>query len=111
MTTFSETQVVALVEELTVEHLRIWVREGWIAPRLERKTPVYDEIDVARIRLVCELKHEMAVNDEALPVILKLVDQVYGLRRELRVLGRAIEQQPKSVRERITRALDAPEDG
>lgn len=102
---WSETQVVELIEELTVEHLQIWVREGWIEPQQDTAAPVYDEVDVARLRLVCQLKHEMAVNDEALPVILRLVDQIYGLRRELRTLGRAIESQPKDVRDRITKAV------
>jgi chaperone modulatory protein CbpM len=101
----TEKQVVGLIDELTVEHLRVWVTEGWIAPRLSERGPVYDEIDVARLRLVCQLKHEMEVNDDALPVILRLVDQVHGLRGTLRRLGQAIEAQPKSVREQIVKAL------
>lgn len=102
---YSEQQVVGLIEELTVEHLRVWVSEGWIAPRIAESGPVYEEIDVARLRLVCQLKHEMNVNDDALPVVMRLVDQVYGLRRTLRRMSQAIEDQPKSVRERIAKAL------
>jgi chaperone modulatory protein CbpM len=100
-----EEQVVAQIEELTVEHLRIWVEEGWIAPRMAEEGRVYDEIDVARLRLVCQLKHDLNVNDDALPVILRLVDQLHGLRHTLRRVGHAIEAQPKSVRERIAKAL------
>lgn len=70
--------------------------------------PVYDEIDVARLRFVCEPKHDLNVNDDALPVILRLVDQVYGLRHTLRTLGQAVEAQPKSVRERITKRCAKP---
>jgi len=102
---YNEQQVVGLIEELTVEHLRIWVSEGWIAPKIAESGPVYEEIDVARLRLVCQLKHEMNVNDDALPVVMRLVDQVYGLRRTLRRMSQAIEDQPKSVRERIAKAL------
>jgi chaperone modulatory protein CbpM len=101
----TEKQVVGLIEELTVEHLRVWVAEGWIAPRVSERGPVYDEVDVARLRLVCQLKHEMNVNDDALPVVMRLVDQVYGLRRTLRLMSLALEDQPKSVRERIAEAL------
>lgn len=101
----SEKQVVAEIEELTLEHLRVWVEEGWVAPQTSEGGPVYDEIDVARLRFVCELKHDLNVNDEALPLILQLVDQVHGLRRTLRDLGQAVEAQPKDVRERISRAL------
>lgn len=101
----SEKQVVALIDELTVEHLRVWVEEGWIAPKMSQGGPLYEEIDVARLRLVCELKHELGVNDDALPVVMRLVDQVYGLRRTLRLVSRAIEEQPESVRARIAKAL------
>jgi chaperone modulatory protein CbpM len=101
----SEKNVVALIEELTVEHLQLWVAEGWVAPQKSEGGPVYDEIDVARLRFVCELKHDLNVNDDALPVILRLVDQVYGLRHTLRNLAQAVEEQPKSVRERIAKAL------
>jgi len=102
---FTEKQVVGLIEELTVEHLRVWVSEGWVAPRMAGERRVYDEIDVARLRLVCQLKHELNVNDDALPVILRLLDQLHGLRRTLRTVGQAIEDQPKSVRARIAKAL------
>ncbi|HUT48737.1 MAG TPA: MerR family transcriptional regulator [Alphaproteobacteria bacterium] len=101
----SEKQVVALIEELTVKHLRVWVQEGWIEPRIADEGPVYDEIDVARLRFVCQLKHEMNVNDDALPVILDLVDQLYGLRRTLRMVGHAIENQPQSTRDLIAKAI------
>jgi chaperone modulatory protein CbpM len=57
------------------------------------------------LRFVCELKHDLNVNDDALPVILRLVDQVYELRHTLRNLARAVEAQPQSVRERIAKAL------
>jgi chaperone modulatory protein CbpM len=38
------------------------------------------------------------MNDEAVPVILDLVDQVHGLRRTLRDLLSAIHAQPEAMR-------------
>jgi chaperone modulatory protein CbpM len=32
------------------------------------------------------LKHDLGVNDEAVPIILDLIDQVHGLRRAVREL-------------------------
>jgi chaperone modulatory protein CbpM len=43
----------------------------------------------------------MEVNDEVMPLILSLVDQVYGLRRELRRLALAVKEQPEDVRRAI----------
>ena len=40
-------------------------------------------MDLARARLIHDLKHNMGVNDEGLGVILHLIDQMHGLRRAL----------------------------
>lgn len=98
----SERDVVASVEEVSLRHLRLWVRKGWVAPAAGTQGHVFREVDVARVRLVCELKQTLALNDDAVSVVLSLIDQVHGLRGRLRVLGHAIEQQPEGVRRRIT---------
>lgn len=46
------------------------------------------ETDYARARLVLDLK-SMGANDEAIPIILDLIDQMHGLRRQLRLLASA----------------------
>lgn len=94
----TETEVVAQVEEVSVRRLRLWVRQGWVSPGAGKGGPFYDEIDVARIRLVCELKGQMNLNDDAVPVVLSLMDQLYGMRREFKALAQAIDQQPPAVR-------------
>ena len=58
---------------------------------------MFDEVDIARVRLVCELRDDLGLDAEAIPVVLSLVDQLYGVRRELRALARAVEQQPDEV--------------
>ena len=59
---------------------------------------------MARVRLLCELKDEMKVNDEAMPVVLSLLDQLYGLRREMKALAQAIDRQPEGVRRKVREA-------
>lgn len=97
----TEEDVVMAVEQLTVRRLRLWVRKGWVAPRTSESGPRFDEMDVARIRLICEFKDELNVNEDAVPIVLSLLDQLYGARRELRQLAAAIERQPEDVRQRI----------
>jgi chaperone modulatory protein CbpM len=96
-----ETQVVEQVGRLSVTELRLWCEAGWVAPAHPGSPgdagPVFDEIDIARVRLVCELRDDLGLDEGAIPVVLSLVDQLYGLRRELRALARAIEQQPDEV--------------
>ena len=71
----------------------------------------YTEVDVARLQLLCTLSDDMALDEEALPVILHLLDQLHGVRAALRGLIVAVEQQAPAVREDIARALRARRDG
>lgn len=96
-----EAQLVEQIGRLSVAELRVWCEAGWIAPA-EPAQPgetdaVFDEVDIARVRLVCELRDDLGLDEGSIPVVLSLVDQLYGLRRELRALAQAVEQQPAEV--------------
>lgn len=95
---FSEAEVVTVVEMITVRELRGWVQAGWIAPAIGKSGPIFDELDVARVRLVCELRSDLDVPEEAVPLVLSLLDQVHGLRREMQSLVKAVDAQPENVR-------------
>ena len=60
---------------------------------------------MARVRLILELRSDLHINDDALPAVLSLIDQVYGLRRELRSLARAVENEEADVRRRIVQFM------
>jgi chaperone modulatory protein CbpM len=68
-----------------VETVQAWIEAGWLAPR-ESGERRLSEVDLARAQLIGDLKHELGVNDEAVPIILDLIDQVHGLRRAVRRL-------------------------
>ena len=94
----------ALVREikgLDAEELRQWVAERWVRVEESERGFFFHEVDVARVRLIRELRHELAIGDEAIPVILQLLDQVYGLRRRLRRLCEAVEAQPLELRDAV----------
>jgi chaperone modulatory protein CbpM len=99
---YDERMVVARVSRLSLRELRLWVREGWIRPSRSGTKPVFDEVDIARIRLVCDLKKDMSLPTEALPVVLTLIDRMHQSRRELRCLTEALETQPDEVRRVVT---------
>ena len=80
--TFLVHAVHARIDIATVETwVKAWVEAGWLAPPQHGSR--FSEVDLARVRFICDLK-EMGVNDEAIPVILDLVDQLHGVRRTLR---------------------------
>lgn len=69
------------------EDLQRWIGEGLVRPGRHADDILFEEIDVERVRLILDLRDAMAVNEEALPVVLALLDQLYELRRKLRAMG------------------------
>lgn len=103
--TFNE--IIDMFEALGADQLSVWVERGWVRPDGEGDDLVFTQIDVARVRLITECRFELDIDDEAIPVILSLLDQVYGLRRELASLVKAIDVQPDSIRTEIMRVAAA----
>jgi chaperone modulatory protein CbpM len=84
-----------------------WIENRWVLPepRSEGGRWQFHEVDIARVELILEIRREFAVDDEAMELLLGLLDQVYNLRRQMRRLCDAIESQPTDIREAIRRAL------
>jgi chaperone modulatory protein CbpM len=86
---------------LDARTLRTWIKAGWVLPRLDGDGERFSEADLARARLIRDLKSDIGVNDEGVTVILDLVDQVHGLRRILRELLSAVCAQSETMRRRV----------
>ncbi|WP_320179004.1 chaperone modulator CbpM [Roseovarius pacificus] len=95
---YDERTVVARVERLTIRELRSWVREGWVRPAQGESGPFFDDLDIARVRLLCELRKDMAISGDTIPVILSLIDRLHKLQREFQMLQQAIDEQPEDLR-------------
>ncbi len=92
-----ETREFILQSRLDAQSVEAWVEAGWLLPRQDGTTRDFSEVDLARAQLIHDLEH-LGVNDEAIPVILDLIDQVHGLRRTLRDVLSAIHAQPEAMR-------------
>jgi chaperone modulatory protein CbpM len=82
-----------------------WIENRWVLPERRDQTWVFHEVDIARVELILEIRQEFAVDEEALPLILGLLDQVYDLRRQLRRLCDALAAQPPEVQAAVRRAM------
>lgn len=91
------------VSGLEHEELERWIANQWVRP--EGPPWRFRDIDVARVRLIVSLRHEMSIDEEAVPVLLSLLDQLYETRRQVRSLCRAIGEAPEDIRETIVAAL------
>ena len=96
--------VSAQFTDLTVVELTHWVELGWVVPDTEDTVLVFREIDVARVRLIHDLRHDMDIGEDAIPLVLSLLDQIYDLRGQMNAMLRALASQPAEVR---TAVLDA----
>jgi chaperone modulatory protein CbpM len=65
----------------------------------------FREIDVARVRLIHDLHHAMAIDEATMPLVLSLLDQVYALRGTLRDLLGALGAQSEDVRAAVSAAV------
>lgn len=63
--------------------LELWMVEEWLLPERVKDDVVFTDADVARARLILDLQRDLGVNREGIGVILKLVDQLHGLRQAL----------------------------
>ncbi len=103
-------------KELDRRELTRWVENRWVLPERRNQTLIFHEVDVARIELILEIRHEFAIDEEAVPLVLGLLDQVYDLRRQLRRMCDALAAQPPEVQAVIRKALpplagpEAPQD-
>lgn len=94
---------------LTPHLLERWIALGWLGPlHVDAHRRDFADADVARAMLIRELVETIAVNDEGISVALSLVDQLYGLRNQMRRLVAAIGAQPPEIRQQILTMLSAP---
>lgn len=103
----TEKELLALVGALESGTLEDWVAQGYVRPRSADGGSDFDDSDVARVRLLCSLRDDLAVNEEALPVVVSLLDQMYSLRRALKAMTTALGTEPHEVRARVTRTVRA----
>ena len=86
--------------------LERWIAQDWVRPDAHNGVFAFRDIDVARVRLILELRDELDVGEAALPVVLLLLDQLYDLRRQLKDFNDALEQvAPSDIRLRLSEHL------
>jgi chaperone modulatory protein CbpM len=95
----------ARIEGLQPAELDRWIENQWVRPAGEPGHWLFQEIDVARVRLIRELRQELGLDEDAVPVTLSLLDQLYDARRRTRRLCAIIDRlAPDDLRQRIISA-------
>jgi chaperone modulatory protein CbpM len=98
-------ELLARFRDLERRELSRWVENRWVLPEHRAEAWVFHEVDIARVELILGIRRDFAIDDEAMGLVLGLLDQVYGLRRQMRRLCDALAEQPLEVQDAVRRAL------
>lgn len=101
----SEEQVLEAVGRLDRARLTRLVQAEVIRPASAGGQAVYRQVDVARLELVCDLCDDFDLGEDALGMVLRLVDQLHGARSDLTALMRALAEEEEEVRARVRQRL------
>ena len=96
-------EVISLVPELSRDDLERWIRAALVEAIEEAGRPGFSETQYARVRLICSLRYDMDVEEETLPVVLDLIDQLHATRDRLHRLSQAVLAQDDEVRSAVLR--------
>jgi chaperone modulatory protein CbpM len=99
---FDEVLVHCRIERVELE---TWIAREWVLPAREDGGYTFTETDLARVKLICDLTRDLALSEDAMGVVLPLLDQVYGLRASLRRVVDAIGTLPEPTRAQLREQL------
>ena len=95
-----ERQQFLLVAQIETEVLDGWIEAEWLMPRIDNGQEYLSEVDVARAHLIRDM-FDLGANDEAIPIILDLIDNLHGVRRSLNAVLARIQEQPEETQKRL----------
>lgn len=102
---YTEEETLQVVRRLNRPRLAQFVEADLVRPALSGSGPRFSKMDIARIELICELCDDFEMEDEVLDLVMSLIDQLHGVRAELRSLAEAVGREPEDVRARIAEAV------
>ena len=105
---YSEDDIVATITRLTRRKLVRFVEIDLIKPQLKDGGYVFCSVDVARLELMCDLAHDLDLDEAALSIVLSLIDQLHNARQDLATVASVINGLPDDLQARIVAELAAP---
>lgn len=99
-------ELLRIVAGLQTDEVEVWIARAWLRPSGEPGAYEFEDIDVARVRLLVLLRTELAIAPDTLPVVLSLIDQLHDTRRQLRATYHAIiETLPAETRLELSQRI------
>lgn len=102
---YTLTETLVELPDLSRDQLESYVRSGVVQPVQSQQGPLFRDLDLARLQLVVDLSEGYHLDDEALTLVLSLVDQLHGLRGDMRAILDAVAREPAEIRLRLKAAI------
>lgn len=103
--TYSEAEAIELIEDLDDARLVTFVQAHIIQPLESEAGRRFREADLARLQLLCDLCEAYDMREDALSMVMSLIDQMNTMRGDMRVLIQAVALEPDDVRRRIHKVI------
>ncbi|MTH76533.1 hypothetical protein [Paracoccus aestuariivivens] len=102
---YTLTETLVELPELDREQIESYMRNGVVQPVQSEAGPLFRDLDIARLHLVVDLSEGFHLDDEALALVLSLVDQLHGLRGDMHAILDAVAREPVETRVRLKAAI------
>lgn len=101
MSLMTRAELLALMPELSETRLAALTDAGIVVPVQAESGQRFRDLDAARLQLALELGDVFALHDEALSLVLSLIDQLNGARGDMRAVLGALAEEPPETRARL----------
>jgi chaperone modulatory protein CbpM len=91
-------RAIAAEHGLAADELTVWIERRWLRPEHAGAKLELNQADRARIAMILEFRRDMAIDDEAMPVVLDLLDRLHAARAYIRSMIEALAGLPASER-------------
>lgn len=97
----TQDQTIKAVSGLSLGRLMAFLEADLVTPTPSANGPLFRNIDLARLALLCDLADHFDMEGDGLGVVIGLIDQLHTARLRLHALAQAIEAEPHDLRGRI----------
>lgn len=98
---YTRAEALALLHGLDEQRLDGFVAARIVRPATTASGPAFREVDLARLQLVSDLTDLYDLPDDAVELVMALIDQLNAMRGDMRALVQAVATEPDEVRLRL----------
>ncbi|WP_299358754.1 hypothetical protein [uncultured Paracoccus sp.] len=101
----TRAEILEALPELTDSELAALIRSGVVRPVQSARGPLFRDLDIARLQLILELEDCYDLDRDGLALVMSLIDQLNGLRGDMRAMLQAVASEAPETRARLRQVI------